>query len=545
MYHAGNILFRTRDGGQTWDAISPDLTRDDESKQLWAGGPITGDNTGVEFYSTIFAVAESPVEAGILWAGSDDGLVHISRDNGENWRDVTPSGLPEWGTVSSIEASRWDAGTAYVVVDAHRLDDETPYLWKTTDYGATWTSLAADLDPEIYLHVVREDTSRQGMLYLGTERQVQYSVDDGQTWESLKLNMPTVAIHDLKVHGDDLVVGTNGRSIWILDDLTPVRETSQEILDSAAHLFAPRATTRWRYGSSPAGSSAGAGTNRPEGALLTYFLAEESDEEITITILDSTDSVIRTLSSIPRPRPLDENHPDVRSGSKNEPDLSAKAGLNRVAWDLRLDGAKEIPGAVIDAGNPRYGPLVLPGSYTVRLTALGQSHEQALEVAADPRTRIELAERRQLLGFQIQIRDRMSEIADMVEVIRAVRDQITARERLLQDDPEALDLLEMGHDLVARLDEIEEKLHNPHAEVSYDILAGRHGGAQLYSRLGWLFEATREQDLAPTQGMKEVGAEMAADLEEQRIALEEILTSGLEAMNQLTRDKGLPTVITQ
>ena len=179
VYHAANVLFRTEDGGQSWQAISPDLTRDDPAKQAWAGGPITGDNTGVEFYCTIFAVAESPVEAGVIWAGSDDGLVHLTRDNGATWNNVTPPGTPEWGTVTTIEASRWDAGTAYVVVDAHRLDDETPYLFKTTDFGASWTSLTKGLDPEVYLHVIREDTQRRGMLYLGTERGVMVSRDGG------------------------------------------------------------------------------------------------------------------------------------------------------------------------------------------------------------------------------------------------------------------------------------------------------------------------------------------------------------------------------
>jgi len=545
VYHAGNILFRTREGGQTWDAISPDLTRNDKAKQLWAGGPITGDNTGVEFYDTIFALAESPLERGVLWTGSDDGLVHVTRDDGENWQDVTPTGLPEWGTVAGIEASRWDAGSAYVVVDAHRLDDETPYLWKTSDYGSSWKSLSGGLDPEIYLHVVREDTRRQGMLYVGTERDVKYSTDDGATWMSLKLNMPTVAVHDLKVQEDDLVVGTMGRSIWILDDLTPVREMKQEIVDSPAHLFSPISAVRWRYASSPAGSGAGSGANPSEGAMLTYFLAEEPVDEIKIQILDSRESVIRTLSSKARARTLDLPHPDVREGSENEPDLTAKAGLNRSAWDLRLDGAKEIPGAVIDIGDLRSGPMALPGDYIVRLTVGDQSYHQNLHVTADPRVDLDLTALQEQLDFQIRIRDQLSDITKMVETLRAVRDQIAARERLLQDNPDALELVEMGHALVARLDEIEEKLHNPHAEVSYDILAGRHGGAQLYSRLGWLFEGTREHDSAPTQGMREVGAEMTAELDEQKEALHDVLTNGLNGINKLTTEKGLPSVITR
>ena len=545
VYHAGNILFRTRDGGQTWDAISPDLTRNDNSKQQWAGGPITGDNTGVEFYSTIFAIAESPLEAGTIWAGSDDGLVHVTRDDGENWSNVTPTGMPEWGTVAGIEASRWDAGTAYVVVDAHRLDDETPYLWKTTDYGVSWTSLTGQLDSEIYLHVLREDTQRNGVLYLGTERRVMHSLDDGATWKPLQLNMPAAAVHDLKVHENDLVVGTMGRSIWVLDDLTPVREMNSEIAQAPAHLFAPPSVIRWRYASSPAGSSAGAGSNPPEGAGLSFYLAEAIEEEIKIQIRDSAGDLIRTLSSKPKPRPVDDTHPDVRTGTKNEPDLTSKAGLNRAAWDLRLDGAEEIPGAVIDIGSPRDGPLALPGDYTVQLVVGDQEVTQNLQVVVDPRVDVDPAQLAELLKFQVQLRDQLTEIAKLVATIRAVREQIEVRDRLLQDKPEALDLLEMGHALVARLGEIEEKLHNPHAEVSYDILAGRHGGAQLYSRISWLFEGTRELQTVPTQGMREVGAEMASELAEQREAVHEVLTSGLEELNSLTIEKGLPSVITR
>ena len=276
VYHAANMLFRTEDGGQSWRAISPDLTRDDESKQGWAGGPITGDNTGVEFYSTIFAVAESPVEKGLIWAGSDDGLVHITRDNGANWSVVTPPGTPEWGTVSVIEASRWDAGPAYVVVDAHRLDEETPYLLRTTDYGATWKSLTSELDQETYLHVVREDTRHRGLLYLGTERGVMVSRDDGASWQSLRLNMPTVAAVDLAVAGDDLVVGTLGRSAWILDDLTPVREISPEIAAAPHHLFEPLPTIRWHYADEPYGRAPGAAENPPKGANISFTLQELS-----------------------------------------------------------------------------------------------------------------------------------------------------------------------------------------------------------------------------------------------------------------------------
>ncbi|HEX9426907.1 MAG TPA: glycosyl hydrolase, partial [Candidatus Polarisedimenticolia bacterium] len=252
IYHAGNILFRTGDGGQTWAAISPDLTRNDRSKQKWSGGPITGDNTGVEWYCTIFAVAESPRQKGLIWAGTDDGLVQMTRDGGEHWTNLTPNvkGIPDWGTVSLIEPSPFDAGTAYLVVDAHRLDDMRPYLWKTADYGKSWKSLTAGLPAGIPLHAVREDPKHRGLLYLGTERGVSFSRDDGATWQTLGLNLPTVAVHDLVVKDNDLVLGTHGRGIWILDDLTPIRDWSKEIAGRPVHLFAPAPAIRWEISSS-------------------------------------------------------------------------------------------------------------------------------------------------------------------------------------------------------------------------------------------------------------------------------------------------------
>ena len=252
VYHGAQVLFRTRDGGQTWDAISPDLTRNDKSKQKWSGGPITGDNTGVETYGTIFAIAESPKQKGLIWAGSDDGLVHVTSDDGKNWKNVTAAmpGFPEWGTVSMIEPSPFDASTAYVVVDAHRLDDMRPYLCKTTDFGKTWKRLDGELAPNVYLHAVREDPEKRGLLYLGTERGVMFSPDDGQNWQPLQLNLPTVAVHDLRGQGRR-PRRRHARAV----DLDPRRPAADpRVHDDRSrptplHLFAPQDAMRWRYGS--------------------------------------------------------------------------------------------------------------------------------------------------------------------------------------------------------------------------------------------------------------------------------------------------------
>ena len=279
--------------------------------------------------------------------------------------------------------------------------------------------------------------------------------------------------------------------------------------------------------------------------MFTYHLAAETEEEIKVEIVDSEGEVIRTMSSVAKPRPQDESHPDVREGSKNEPELTAKAGLNRANWDIRLDGADEIPDAVIDIGAPRYGPLALPGDYEIRLIVGEETFTRPLQVTADARKELDLGAAREHLEFQVQVRDQLTEIARMVETIRAVRDQIAARARLLEDRDDAQSLVEAGQNLVGQLDAIEEKIHNPHAEVSYDILGGRHGGAQLYSRLSWLFEGTREHDGPPTQGMLEVHAEMTQELDVQRQDLEEALGSGLEEMNRLSSEQGLGSVITR
>ena len=544
VYHAANVLFRTEDGGQSWRAISPDLTRDDKTKQGWAGGPITGDNTGVEFYGTIFAVAESPVEPGIIWAGSDDGLVHVTRDDGATWNDVTPHGSPRWGTVSIIEASRWDAGTAYVVFDAHRLDDETPYLFKTHDFGSSWAKLTKGLDPEVYLHVIREDTRKPGMLYLGTERGVMVSRDDGASWQSLRLNMPTVAVVDLAVAEDDLVVGTLGRSAWILDDLTPVREMTPEIAAAAQHLFAPRPAVRWRYAGEPYGRAAGAAENPPKGANISFILSEDPKGEVTIEVLDANHKLVRSLSSVVTPAYSPEDHPDRDPKKEHKADFKAKAGINRASWDLEYEEPPWPPGARFDTGEPKPGPSAAPGEYSLRLTVDGRSTTQPLVVEADPRSSASLSEIEAQVAFALEIRKQLARITDMVETIRGIRSQLEDRNQRLADDPDATELVAAGEELIAGLTAVEEAIHNPHAEVDYDVLGGRHGGAKLWSRLSWLFNGARQHDGPPTQGMIEVAEELSTELAAQESVLDRMLSGNLAQLNALAEDKGAPYVVT-
>jgi len=520
IYHGANVLFRTRDGGQTWEAISPDLTRDDESKQQWSGGPITGDNTGVETYCTIFVIAESPKWKGLIWTGSDDGLVHITRNGGgigATWQDVTKNvpGIPEWGTVSMIEPSRFDTGTAYLVVDAHRLDDMTPYLWKTADYGKTWKRLDGGLPRDVYLHSVREDSVRKGMLYLATERGVAVSKDDGATWSGLRLNLPTVAVHDLAVKGDSLVLGTHGRSAWILDDLSVVRDMSEAVTaqpGKTAHLFAAPDSVRWAWHGGA--RYVGPRFDNPEaGAPIYYWLKDEPKGEVKLEIFDAAGTLVRRMSSSElEPTGASEYVEDEKELLKKRA-LPKKKGLQKVTWDLTWEGAELIQGGILDIGYPLIGPVAVPGTYTARLTVDGKTEATTLKLLPDPRSTVSPEDMAEQLRFSLEVRDTITRLTHTAEQLRSVRRQVVARNELLKKDPKAADLIKASEAFLEKVDSVEERLHNPKAEIAYDVL-GMKGGAMIYSRLSPLFEFAKAGDGPPTQGMKNVYAAVRKGLDE-------------------------------
>ena len=544
VYHGANVIFRTRDGGQHWDAISPDLTRNDKSKQKWTGGPITGDATGVETYDTVFAIAASAKQRGLIWAGSDDGLVHVTRDDGKSWQNVTAGmpDFPEWGTVSMIEPSSFDAGTAYVVVDAHRLDNTHPYLYKTTDVGKSWTRLDGTLDQKVYLHAVREDPKKRGQLYLATERGVVFSADDGQTWRPLQLNLPTVAVHDLQVKDDNLVLATHGRSIWILDDLQPVREYTPAVAAEAVHLFAPADAVRWRYGASSWGTQGGF-ANPPRGAALYYSLKAEEKGEIRIEILDAQNNVIRTLSST-APEPMGSEDNEDPEDFKHQA-LPRDAGVQRAVWDLRYQGAHKIKNAKLDSGDPIVGPLVVPGVYTVRLTAAGRTLTAPIKVVADPRGDLSAADLQAQTTFALRVRDDISRLADLVNQVRSVRDQLKAHSAALESrkTQEGIDaLIRAAEAAIRRSDELEDKLHNPTAEVVYDILAMR-GGARLYSRLSPLQAFAIEGSGPPTGGMQQVLADQEKELAALEGETKQFMAADVASINQRASRLSVPFVV--
>jgi photosystem II stability/assembly factor-like uncharacterized protein len=593
IYHAANVLFRTHDAGQTWEKVSPDLTRNDKQKQQWSGGPITGDNTGAEVYCTIFALAESPKQKGLLWVGSDDGLVHISKDNGKTWQNVTPNvpGLPDWGTVKCIEPSPHAAGTAFLVVDNHRMDDYHPYVWKTTNFGQTWTSITEGLDAGVHCHVVREDPKKKGQLYLGTEHGVMFSPDVGKTWKSLQQNLPTVPVHDLVVKDNDLVVGTLGRSIWILDDLTPVRDTTEAITKKAAHLFPIQQATRWRV--SWAGPTADFhtylnGENPANGAVVWFQLGPNAKGEVKIEVLDSKNNVIAKATGKVNEEP-DKDKEDEDGPPKRV--VEAKPGLNRFVWDLTHDGATIITGAQVDSGAAGQRIPVAPGTYTIKLTASGQTLTQPVTVKADPRwlgeekklssmlipeatdppritstkhwqelTAEEAAEFKRVLSrvtglefklatatpeladqekLALRVRDDISQLSDTVNRLRAIKKQLDLRKDLLKDDDAKKDLLKQSEALGKKLDSIEEKLHNPKAKIGYDIFAAK-GGAMLYSQFAWLLTNLTDSDGEPTKAQRE----LADDLEKQLAALTKqfdgVVKGDVAKLNDVAKGAGVP-----
>ena len=542
VYHGANVLFKTENGGMNWTAISPDLTRNDKSKQQWAGGPITGDNTGVEYYDTIFAIAESPVQKDLIWVGTDDGLVQVTKDGGKNWKNVTAamSGFPEWATVSIIEPSHFEAGTAYVVVDAHRLDNTKPYLYKTTDFGGSWSRLDGDMQKDIYLHSVREDPTNKNMLYAGTERGVIFSRDGGKNWQSLRLNLPTVAVHDLQVKDNSLVLATMGRSLWIFDNLNVIREWTPQVKDEKAHLFTVPEATRWQFEYQPADKWAG---ENPGGRVaFAYYLKEATKEDITIDILDASNNVVNSLSSKPKHTFGFTDNPKAEEEAAKKNVLSKDAGIQTAAWDGTYTGADLIQGAKIDWGDASDGPLAPPGTYTVRMKVGDQTYTSPLKIVPDPRVKMSDADYAEQTKYALAMRDDISRLSHIVMQLQSVRNQLKNRSQLLAADSKAAQLNKDSAALIDKINALEDKMHNPKAEVTYDILAMK-GGAKLYSRLSATYSFVTEADGLPTQGVRDAYAEQKKELDGYDAQFQQLMTTDLASLNDAAKKQDLPVVV--
>ncbi|MGE5277378.1 MAG: VPS10 domain-containing protein [Acidobacteriota bacterium] len=474
LYHASQILLRTRDEGETWEEVSPDLTRNDPAKQGKSGGPITIDVTGVEVYDTIFALSESPLDGNVLWAGSDDGLIHVTLDGAKTWQNVTPKGIPEWIQINAIDASPHDKASAYVAATMYKFDDFRPYLFKTADYGKTWTRIVNGIPEEAFTRVVREDPARKGLLYAGTETGLYVSFDDGGSWQPFQRNLPAVPITDLAVKDGDLVVATQGRGFWILDDLTPLRAWKDDVPARAAYLFAPRPTPRSQVDKPEEEAlRRPVGENMPYGVVLYYWLKEKpkAGETVKLEIFDG-DRLLRSLSSGKEPKEGDLKEQAAREEERDkdrDKPLEPLAGLNRYVWDMRILRPVLVPKAVFNEGT-KAPPRVAPGTYTAKLTAAGQTVTQSFEVRPHPAGFATAADLKAQYDLLAAIRDSLSEAHATVLRIRDVRTQATELGARAERLGKGGDLAARAKALSEKLTAIEEKLTNPQIKANEDDL---------------------------------------------------------------------------
>ena len=570
LYTTGNHIFRSTDEGSSWEPISPDLTRNDESTLGPSGGPLTLDTSGAEHYGTVFALVESSHEPGVFWAGSDDGLLHISRDGGQSWDNISPPDLPEWSLISIIEQSPHDSATAYVAATRYKLDDYQPYLYKTSDYGQTWQSLGGSFPANEITRVIREDPARQGLLYVGTETGVFVSLDDGATWERFNQNLPVVPVYDLAIKENDLVAATHGRSFWILDDLTPLHHLKNEIIQTTAHLFEPRPTIRpWQPWSVNLFRGPGknymmalglavtfyedkseigervrkmldAGENPPYGVIVYYLLQDKPDDEVILTFLDAAGHEIKSFSSAAK-----ENDAEKMTGAIEDPRIPAEAGLNRFVWDMRYPDARKVPGD-LTTESTLVGPIAAPGQYQIRLKVGEQIYTQSFELRKDPRITASQEELEAQFELWLTIRDKVSETNEAINKLRRVQQQVKDWVTYLNESDHLKGQVDLGpieaaaEALQDKLTAIETELIQTEAKSTSDRLRLR---AKLNAKLVGLTSVVSSADTAPTKQAYEVFEHLLKQVDEQLSHLESLLETDLATFNDLLKEAEVPAVI--
>jgi photosystem II stability/assembly factor-like uncharacterized protein len=544
LYTAGNVLFKTTNEGQSWQIISPDLTRDDKSKLGPSGGPITKDNTSVEYYCTIFTLAESSVQKGVIWTGSDDGLVQVTRDGAADkpkWENVTKNipGLPDWIQINSIEASPHDAATAYFAATMYKSDDFHPYLYKTNDYGKTWKKIVTGIPNNAFTRVIREDPNRRGLLYAGTETGIYVSFNDGESWQSLQLNLPVVPITDIALHKreKDLVIATQGRAFWIIDDLTILHQWNDTIAQAEIHLFKPEEAYRMQGGGFRMPSSAAIGENPPAGASIWYYLKEKPKGDVTIEVLEATGKSVKKFSSRETPGVAGdaEGGGRFRRGPARVP---AEKGLNRFAWDLRYADATTFPGMILWSGNTS-GPQAIPGSYQIKLMIGGKTMTESFEVRKDPRVPATQEEFQKQFDLLTKIRDKFSETSEAIISIRDVRKQVQDYAARVKDQPNSQPIADAAKALSAKLTAIEEELYQTKNQSNQDPL---NYPIRLNNKLAALAGSISGADAQPTAQQVAVYEDLTGRINAQLEKLKQVMTTDVPAFNKLVRDQNVPAV---
>lgn len=526
LYAGSNHLHVTYNGGFSWETISPDLTRNDPETIKSSGGPITQDNTGAEYYANIFVITESPFTKDEIWTGSDDGLIHLTRDGGKTWTNVTPSMAPKNNMMNSIDVNPFVKGGAYVVGTSYKFGDNTPYIYKTNDYGKSWTLITKGIPAEEYVRVVRADPKRQGLLYAGTEKGMWVSFDDGASWSKFQLNLPPVPIHDLAIKNDNLIAATHGRGFWMVDDLTPLHQVSREIEAKKSHLFKPMPSYRMAGGPSFWGIDRRLeGENHPGGVMMHYYLATlAEDDEVKIEIMEMDGDLIRAFSN--------------KSSERNS-QLKVKRGGNRFVWNMRYPGYKTFPGLVFYS-SPNLGPKAVPGKYKARLIAHGQVTEQEFEILKDPRLKTTDDEYRQQFDFLVKVRDKVSNAHQGILDIRKIRSDLGYVKTKVEDKPENKDLLDVVKKFEDELHIIENNIHQTKNQAQQDPL---NYGIKLNNRLAFLIYEQGQGDFPPTKQAEEVRQGLTKMIDDELTKLDALIDSNVNLINQKVKEKGIEMVM--
>jgi hypothetical protein len=563
LHATGNVVFRSTDQGSNWEPISPDLTRNDVTKMEPSGGPITKDTSAAEMYGTIFSFVESSHEAGVYWAGSDDGLAHLSKDGGASWNPITPEQLPEWSMINMIEQSPHDPATAYMSATRYKLDDNRPLLYKTSDYGDTWSEITSGIPDDDFTRCIREDPERRGLLYCGTETSAYVSFDDGGSWQPLRANMPVVPVYDLQVKGTDLVAATHGRSFWILDDLEQLRQLTPDTSGEKFKLFKPRPTVRaaapfggrrpaagksyqlalgsnvtFTESETPEGARElkflDAGSNPPSGPVFAYYLRDEpaEDEEIAISVQDATGETIRTYSSRKQDEGGKENGPRERR-------VPAKAGVNRFVWDTRYAHARHVPGDKTTEDRLK-GPLAPPGDYSVSITVGGETRTQEFEIVKDPRVQATDQDFKAQFDLLIEIRDRLSEVHDSINTIRGLKRQADEWSRRARGHNAADTVASAAESLKSKLTEIEDELIQTEYRGARDRL---NLPTKLNVKLAEITNVVAAADFAPPQQAHDVLSDVGARIIPHLERLREVVDTDASEFENLVHELELPAIV--
>jgi photosystem II stability/assembly factor-like uncharacterized protein len=542
LYFGSNVLFKTTDGGNSWQIVSPDLTREDPGMPPSLGVFVASDEAKGRHRGVIYSLAPSPRDVNLIWAGTDDGLVQVTHDGGKNWQNVTPPDLTPWSKLAQMDASHFDTSTAYVAVNRIRLDDLDPYIYRTHDGGRSWQKIIHGLPDDAPVNTVREDPERKGLLFAGSEHTVYVSLDDGDHWQSLRLNLPATSIRDLVIHQDDIVVGTHGRSFWILDNITPLRQVTPSITASDFYLFAPQLTYRVRRNNgtdTPLPPEEPAGKNPPDGAMIDYFLKSAVSGPVVLEISDGARKLVRRFSSADKPEAVDPNHLNIPTyWIRPEQNLSDKTGMHRFLWDLRYPPPDslhhEYPISAIYHDTPRYplGASVLPGEYTVKLTVAGKSCTRPLTVKMDPRIRSSREDLRRQFELESNITAALREDFQALQQVRSLRQQL----QFLKSRATGKSLA----DTITTLDNKLQDLEGSEEGTAFLSTSQGRSLARLNIGLTTLLGVVDSADAAPTTQQSAIFKDLKSVLDQQLANWEKLKKTDVSALNSQLKPLGLP-----